>query len=81
MITYFLGNFPIRGPSSRFGGGSGSILLDNVMCDGDESSLLECRHNTLFENNCAQDHSEDAAVVCGGEGTLRLGGRGPGGVV
>ena len=50
----------------RYGNGSGPILLDNLMCDGDESTLVDCDHNGVFENNCASDHSEDAGVVCNG---------------
>ena len=47
-----------------FGSGSGGIFVDNVVCRGTESSLLECRHNTIGQHNC--DHSEDAGVRCGG---------------
>ena len=47
-----------------FGSGSGGIFVDNVVCRGTESSLLECRHNTIGQHNC--DHSEDAGVRCDG---------------
>ncbi len=47
-----------------FGVGVGSIVLDNVVCQGDEKALLECRHNPLLETNC--EHIEDAGVICGG---------------
>ena len=57
---------PLRG--ADFGGGSGDILLDNVVCRGTESSLLECRINPIGQHNC--DHSEDAGVRC--EGTCIL---------
>ena len=50
--------------SAVFGEGEGDILLDNVVCQGDESSLLECRSNRIGEHNC--DHSEDAGVRCEG---------------
>ena len=53
---------PLRG--ATFGGGSGPIYLDNVICQGDESSLLECQRNPIGEHNC--DHSEDAGVRCQG---------------
>jgi deleted-in-malignant-brain-tumors protein 1 len=62
---------PLR--RAAFGSGSGEILLDNVFCRGDESSLLECRSNPIGEHNC--DHSEDAGVRCEAtciDGDLRL---------
>ena len=49
-----------------FGQGSGSILLDNVQCTGNEASIFSCTHNGIGSHNC--DHSEEAGVVCfGGE--------------
>ena len=47
-----------------FGRGSGGILLDDVVCQGNESSLLECDTNHIGQHNC--DHLEDAGVRCGG---------------
>ena len=52
-------------PLQRFGGGNGDILLDNVVCRGNESSLLECSTNPIRQHNC--DHSEDAGVMCEGK--------------
>ena len=43
---------------------SRSIYLDNVVCNGDESSLLDCEHEPVGVHNC--DHSEDAGVRCEG---------------
>ena len=54
------------GPASEakgraaFGRGKGPILLDDVACNGDEISLMSCRHQSI--DNCL--HSEDAGVVC-----------------
>ena len=45
-----------------FGEGSGTIWLDDLLCSGNESSLLQCPHNGIRINNC--QHSEDAGVVC-----------------
>ncbi|TNN65025.1 Scavenger receptor cysteine-rich domain-containing group B protein [Liparis tanakae] len=45
-----------------FGPGSGTILLDNLKCSGEEASLQECSHISWNVHNC--DHSEDASVTC-----------------
>ena len=47
-----------------FGSGNGDIFVDNVICRGTESSLLECKRNTIGQHNC--DHSEVAGVRCDG---------------
>ena len=49
-------------PRAHFGRGSGGILLDDLVCDGDEASLFQCPHNGLHDHNCG--HSEDAGVTC-----------------
>jgi len=41
-----------------------SIYLDNIVCRGDELTLLMCGHNPVGEHNC--DHTEDAGVRCQG---------------
>ena len=57
------GSIPVR--NADFGEGSGSILLDNLVCEGDESSLLDCASDVAIgESNC--QHSEDAGVRCEG---------------
>ena len=40
------------------------ILLDDIACHGNESSVLDCEHNPLGEHNCQQ--SEYAGVTCMG---------------
>lgn len=48
--------------SAAYGSGSGEIVLDNVVCNGDESSLAVCRHYGFAHDNCG--HSEDVGVIC-----------------
>nr|XP_046150726.1 HHIP-like protein 1 [Oncorhynchus gorbuscha] len=48
---------------AELGGGSGSILLDDVECEGTERTLLDCKRSKLGKHNCA--HDEDVGVVCG----------------
>ena len=48
--------------NALFGQGSGKIWLDNVQCQGDESSIGNCRRSAWGVHNC--NHSEDASVIC-----------------
>ena len=51
--------------NAAFGEGLGSILLDNLMCEGHENSLLDCVASAdIGTHNC--EHSEDAGVRCEG---------------
>lgn len=47
---------------ATFGEGSGPIWLDQLDCRGDESSILECRHNGWGIHDCG--HREDAGIYC-----------------
>ena len=41
---------------------NGPILLDNVLCNGDEIDIMDCGHNGVGEHNCV--HDEDVAIRC-----------------
>ena len=45
-----------------FGQGNGSIMLDDLNCNGRETDISECPSSGWGRNNC--DHSEDAGVSC-----------------
>lgn len=65
ILLLFL-SVPVGGvavQNAGFGAGSGMpIHLDNVMCNGNEQSLLDCPSNVVGTNDCS--HSEDAGVTC-----------------
>ena len=45
-----------------YGQGSGQIWLDDVICIGNEWSIVNCSHSGWGTHNCG--HSEDASVKC-----------------
>lgn len=45
-----------------FGEGTLPILLDEVNCVGNETSLIECLANPYSLHDC--EHYEDAGVIC-----------------
>jgi len=57
---------------NRYGPGKGSILLRNVRCVGNETSIAECAHNNdvnliyyLLDVPQYCNHSRDVSVSCG----------------
>ncbi|XP_048105012.1 adhesion G protein-coupled receptor E1-like [Alosa alosa] len=49
---------------AHFGEGSGQIWLDDMLCTGNESTLMSCGHPRLGTHNCG--HHQDAGAVCSG---------------
>ena len=66
VICTMLGHSYAIAATSRahFGQGNGTIWLDNVQCDGSETSIDSCNHDGWTEHNCF--HNEDAGVICSG---------------
>ena len=56
--------------ASHFGGGLGTIWLDEVGCDGTETVLSDCDHSGWATHDCS--HVEDAGVRCSGEECERV---------
>ena len=50
-------------PGTRFGWGSGPILLDDVSCTGKEPGLELCQRREWTLHDCT--HYEDVSVACG----------------
>ena len=50
--------------------GTGPILMDNVNCSSDQTSLLACSHNGFENHNC--DHMEDVGIICRSQPTTGI---------
>ena len=52
--------------NAYYGAGSGSIYLDDVICSGSESTILQCSHSLVGRHSC--DHGDDVSVNCSDSG-------------
>ena len=60
---------PIAVFSAQFGlSTTNIIILDEVQCRGDETSLIECQHAGIGRHDCIS--SEAAGVVCRGKSII-----------
>ena len=58
-------NGTVLQPISMFSQGTGPIFLDELACDGNEKTVMECGGSAPGLYTCT--HQEDAAVRCKGE--------------
>ena len=58
---------------TRFGEGSGPILLDDVQCTGSEAGIADCPHAGWGQHDCR--HDQDVGVRCSSDNAIshRLG--------
>ena len=52
----------VHGP--HFGNGSGPVWMDNALCNGNESSLFNCKIDISRNNSRNHSHTQDAGVIC-----------------
>ena len=53
-----------------FGGGTGTIWMDDVQCYGDELEITHCPSAGWGEHNCV--HGEDVGICCDGGSTIQF---------
>ena len=51
------------------GPGNGSILMDDLRCTGNESSIMDCDYGVWGSHDC--NHNEDVGVECVAGKTIR----------
>ncbi|EDO30371.1 predicted protein, partial [Nematostella vectensis] len=70
VVCKSLGFGESHGLGFMFGAGSGPILMDDVICSGNEASLVDCSHRGWGVEDC--EHREDVGVVCNNKLRTRL---------
>ena len=59
------GNVPVRSAERVYGPGEVMVQLDNLACQGDETSLLNCSKHGVNMHKC--NSLDVAGVMCGGK--------------
>ena len=52
-------NYAVQHQSAFYGAGSGQIWLDDVRCNGTETSIFHCHHNGFGSHNCGHGEGVD----------------------
>ena len=47
-----------------FGPGTGRVLLSDVRCTINDTTISSCGHNGVAIAKCGCDHDKDAGVIC-----------------
>ncbi|XP_019641566.1 PREDICTED: deleted in malignant brain tumors 1 protein-like [Branchiostoma belcheri] len=63
VVCRMLG-YPIVYRVRPFGTGTGPIYMEDLQCDGTESSLFNCSHKGWRVHDCSRWHHEEVGVVC-----------------
>ena len=64
LCSTFISTDAVAFGDAHFGPGTGPILLDDLDCNGSESSLIDCSQSSYI--SCYYGHAEDAGVRCQG---------------
>ena len=65
VVCHQLGYGAVISGRTKFGEGSGQILLDDLQCSGNEERLADCPHAAWGTHDCS--HREDVGVICSNE--------------
>ncbi len=66
LIIYNSGAIPLT--EQTFSDHQANILLQDVNCNGSETTLLNCEYSTLIQSSCQP--LEDAGVICQGSNII-----------
>ena len=52
----------LNATAAGFGVATGPVMIDETNCNGNETSLISCRHSGIGTHNCP--HSNDVGLRC-----------------